>query len=179
MLQDNDRMVFNSFRSFADFSTWNAWLRLWLVNIIFGDLRLFRICLKYLATGDKSLFASLDEDPVPMSTAPGEDLMEDLYRFGDTTFDRWEAGEISAEEASAAIFQNLGEANLPPIHPWSDPASCHLDFLPEKLGQMIGWGMTAAPPSLARMFDFDPSVLAKLAPQPAPQMEEAAVPAMA
>jgi len=51
------------------------------------------------------------------------------------------------------------------------PAACHLDFLPEKLVQMVGWGMTAAPPSIARMFDFDPSVLAKLPPQPVVEME--------
>jgi hypothetical protein len=120
-------------------------------------------------TGDKSMFALLDEDPLPTTTAPGEDLPEDLYRFGDETFNRWEAGEISAQEAAAAIFQKLGESNLPPIHAWGDPAACHLDFLPEKLGQMIGWGMTAAPPSIARMFDFDPSVLGKLAPQPEPE----------
>jgi FADH2 O2-dependent halogenase len=181
MILDNDRMVFNSFRSFATFPTWNAWLRLWLVNIIFGDLRMFRICLKFLMTGDKAVFESLDDDPLPLATALGESLMEDLYRHGDETFNRWEAGEITAEEASAAIFRNLGEANLPPIHPWSDPASCHLDFLPEKLGQMIGWGMTAAPPDIARMFDFDPSVLAKLAPQPQPEpvLEPEPVPAMA
>jgi len=179
MIMDNDRMVFNSFRAFATFPTWNAWLRLWLMNIIFGDLRMFRICLKFLMTGDKAVFESLDADPLPLSTAPGESLVEDLYRHGDETFDRWEAGEITAEEASAAIFQNLGESNLPPIHPWSDPAACHLDFLPEKLGQMIGWGMTAASPDIARMFDFDPSVLAKLAPQPEPVPEPEAVPAMA
>jgi FADH2 O2-dependent halogenase len=179
MIKDNDRMVFNSFRAFATFPTWNAWLRLWLVNIIFGDLRMFRVCLKYLMTGDKSIFAALDEDPLPTMTAPGEDLPEDLYRFGDETFDRWEAGEITSEAAAAAIFEKLGQTNLPPIHAWGDPAACHLDFLPEKLGGMIGWGMTAAPPSIARMFDFDPSVLAKLAPQPQPEPEMEPVPAMA
>jgi FADH2 O2-dependent halogenase len=177
MIKDNDRMVFNSFRSFATFDTWNAWLRLWLVNIIFGDLRMFRVCLKYLGSGDKADLAILDQDPLPLSTAPGESLMEDLYAFGDATFDRWEAGEISAQEAAAAIFQNLGESNLPPIHPWGDPAARHLDFLPEKLGQMVGWGMTAAPPSIARMFDFDPSVLGKLPPQPV--LEPEPEPAMA
>lgn len=177
MIKDNDRMVFNSFRSFATFDTWNAWLRLWLVNIIFGDLRMFRVCLKYLASGDVADLAALDDDPLPLSTAPGESLMEDLYRFGDATFDRWEAGEISAQEAAALIFQKLGEANLPPIHPWGDPEARHLDFLPEKLGQTVGWGMTAAPPSIARWFDFDPSVLAKLPPQPV--LEPEPEPAMA
>jgi tetracycline 7-halogenase / FADH2 O2-dependent halogenase len=171
MLADNDRMVFNSFRSFADFGTWNAWLRIWLVNIIFGDLRLFRTCLKYLATGDKAHFAALDDDPLPLSRPPAEDPLEDLYSFGDATLDRWEAGEITAEEATARIFQRLGEAPLPPIHPWGDPAACHLDFLPEKLVGMVGWGMTAAQPPLSQMFDFDPSVLGKLEPQPDPVAE--------
>lgn len=177
MIRDNDRMVFNSFRSFATFDTWNAWLRLWLINIIFGDLRIFRICLRYLMTGDKAEFTRLDDDPLPTMGEEGESLMEDLYRFGDEAYNRWEAGELTAQEAAAAIFQKLSETNLPPIHAWGDPKDCHLDFLPEKLGQMVGWGMTAAPPSIARMFDFDPSVLAKLPPQPAvvvePEMVEA------
>jgi FADH2 O2-dependent halogenase len=171
MLKDNDRMVFNSFRSFAAFDTWNAWLRLWLVNIIFGDLRMFRVCLKYLETGDLSEFESLDHDPLPLSTLPGESPMEDLYNFGDETFNRWEAGEISAQEAAAAIFERLGETPLPPIHDWSNPAACHLDFLPEKLVQMVGWGKTVAPPPFSQMFDFDPSALGKLAPQPVAEPE--------
>jgi FADH2 O2-dependent halogenase len=175
MIKDNDRMVFNSFRGFGDFDAWNAWLRLWLINIIFGDLRMFRVCLKYLETGDKAEFESLDHDPLPLSTLPGESPMEDLYNFGDKTFDRWEAGEISAQEAAAAIFERLGQMSLPPIHDWSDPAACHLDFLPEKLVQMVGWGKTVAPPQLSRMFDFDPSVLGKLAPQPVAEPELARV----
>src|SRR5262249_4913386 len=110
---------------------------------------------------------------LPTMGEEGESLMEDLYRTGDEIFNRWEAGEFTAQEAAAAIFKMLSEANLPPIHAWSDPAACHLDFLPEKLVQMVGWGMTAAPPSIARMFDFDPSVLAKLPPQPQPELEPA------
>jgi len=87
----------------------------------------------------------------------------------DGTSWRWLAADVAvpnAQEAAALIFQKLGEANLPPIHPWGDSEARHLDFLPEKLGQTVGWGMTAAPPSIARWFDFDPSVLAKLPPQP-------------
>ena len=40
-----------------------------------------------------------------------------------------------------------------------------------------GWGKTVATPPLSNMFDFDPSVLAKLAP--APQMEPEAEPVLA
>jgi hypothetical protein len=63
----------------------------------------------------------------------------------------------------------MGQMNLPPIHPWGDPEAHHLDFLPEKLFQMLGWGMTVAEPPLNSWFDFDPSVLG--GPPPAPEME--------
>jgi tetracycline 7-halogenase / FADH2 O2-dependent halogenase len=177
MLKDNDQMVFNSFRAFGDFNAWNAWLRIWVVNIIFGDLRIFRVCLKYLKTHDKAEFAALDDDPLPMSSLPGEDPLEDLSNFGDRMFDLWDAGEITAEEAAARIFEMLDRMSLPPIHPWGDPAARHLDFLPEKLVRMIGWGMTEAPPPLSRLFDFDPSVLG--GPAPAMAAEPEPVPAMA
>ncbi|HEY7214481.1 MAG TPA: FAD-dependent monooxygenase [Thermoanaerobaculia bacterium] len=176
MLQDNDRMVYNSFRAFGHYDTWNAWLRVWLANIIFGDLRIFRVCLKYLATHDKAEFEALDADPLPTSSLPGEDPLEDLSNFGDTMFDLWDAGKISAEEAAANIFELLARTPLPPVHAWGDPEARHLDFLPEKLVRMIGWGLTEAPPPLNRWFDFDPSVLGG---PPAPQMPEPVeVPAM-
>ena len=175
MLQANDRMVFNSFRAFGDYTVWNAWVRVWLANILFGDLRLFRICLKYLNTRDASLFASLDDDPLPMTCPPGMNPLEDLHNFGESLLDRMDAGEISGGDVAAGIFGMLGQLPLPPVHAWSDPAARHLDFLPEKLMRMIGWGMTEAPPPIRRMFDFDPSVLGGPAP---PVPEAAAVPAL-
>lgn len=164
MLADNDRMVHNSFRSFAHFETWNAFLRVWLINILFGDLRMFRVCLKYLESGDKADFALLDADPLPLEPAPGEDPLEDMRRFTDTTFDRWEAGEIDAEQAATLVFELLGRSPLPPIHPWGDPAAHHTDVLPEKLKQMIEWGKTEAKWPLNRWFDFDLKYLERLRP---------------
>ncbi|WP_434416783.1 NAD(P)/FAD-dependent oxidoreductase [Nannocystis pusilla] len=167
MLADNDRMVHNSFRSFANFETWNAFLRVWLINILFGDLRMFRVCLKYLESGDKADFALLDADPLPLEPAPGEDPLEDMRRFTDTTFDRWEAGEIDAEQAATLVFELLGRSPLPPIHPWGDPAAHHTDVLPEKLKQMIEWGKTEAKWPLNRWFDFDLKYLERLRPDAA------------
>ena len=48
----NDRMVASSYQAFGHFPLWNAWVRLWLSSTLFGDLRLFRLCLKYLETRD-------------------------------------------------------------------------------------------------------------------------------
>ena len=136
-------------------------VRVWTVNIIFGDVRIFRVCLRYLETGDKSEFAALDDDPLPLSSPAGEDPVEELYRFTDLTFDRWDAGEITAQQAAARVFDLLGRTPLPPIHAWGDPAAHHLDLLPAKLVQMHGWGQTAPWP-LNRWFDFDLAMLDKL-----------------
>jgi FADH2 O2-dependent halogenase len=159
LLDSNDRMVFNSYRAFGSYDTWNAWVRIWLANILFGDLRLFRICIKYLNTGDKSLFATLDEDPLPMTCPAGMNPIEDLHNFGEALLDRMDAGELTPQQVAAEIFQMLDAMPLPPVHQWGNPEVRHLDFLPEKLMRMIGWGKTEAPEAIRRMFDFDPSVL--------------------
>ena len=177
MLDANDRMVSNSYRAFGSYTTWNAWVRIWLANILFGDLRLFRICLKYLNTGDKAHFASLDEDPLPMTCPAGMNPLEDLHAFGESLLDRMDAGEITPEQVAEGIYGMLSQLPLPPVHQWANPEARHLDFLPEKLMRMIGWGKMEAPEPIQRLFDFDPSVLG--APGPMPADEPVAVAAMA
>jgi FADH2 O2-dependent halogenase len=170
MLDANDRMVFNSYRAFGSYATWNAWVRVWLANILFGDLRLFRIILKYLNTGDKGMFALLDEDPLPMTAPAGMNPLEDLHNFGESLLDRMDAGELTPEQVAQGIYQVLGQLPLPPVHLWDNPESRNLDFLPEKLMRMIGWGKSEAPEPIQRMFDFDPSVLG--GPPPGAPAEE-------
>jgi FADH2 O2-dependent halogenase len=161
MLRQSDRVVNNSYRSFPSFPLWNAWLRVWLIAEIFGDLRLFSICVKYLETQDKTLFAQLEADPLLSSSPPGEDEVADLIAHADDVLARYERGELDAEAGAASILASLGNATcMPPVHGWGDARSLHLDFLPEKLARTIGWGMTEAPQRIRdRMFTFNPAVL--------------------
>ncbi len=161
MLRQSDRVVNNSYRSFPDFQLWNAWLRVWLVAEIFGDLRLFSVCVKYLETQDKSVFDMLEADPLIGCSAPGEDEITDLVNFADDILIRHERGEIDAETGAKAILASLGSAAcMPPVYRWGDAEDLHLDYLPEKLAATIGWGMTQAPQSIRdRMFMFNPAVL--------------------
>lgn len=168
MLHANDRMVHNSYRAFSSYPMWNAWVRVWLANVLFGDLRLFRLCIKYLNTGDLSVFESLDQDPLPGTFPPGTNPLEDLHDFAESLLDKVDAGEMTLEQAAAGVLEMLSVLPLPPVHQWGNPAVRHLDFLPEKLMRMIGWGKTEAPEPIQRMFDFDPSVLGG---PPAPQPE--------
>jgi FADH2 O2-dependent halogenase len=161
LLTANDRMVFNSYRSFSHYPLWNGWVRIWLLNKIFGDLRLFSRCVEYLGNRDPALLASLDADPLPGQAAPGSDPIQTLFDGAEALIDRRDAGELSDEQAAAGILAQLADATwLPPIHAWSDPAVRHLDFLPEKLGRMVAWGHQEAPAALRdRMFRWDPAVL--------------------
>jgi FADH2 O2-dependent halogenase len=160
LLDANDRMVNSSYQAFGHFPLWNAWVRLWLSSTLFGDLRLFRLCLKYLETRDGAVFDSLQKDPLPRTAAPGENLAEDLLDAGEALLAAVQEGVLSAGEAAERIFELLHLAPLPPVHGWSDPEQLHLDFTPEKLMRMIGWGKTEAPAELRdRMFDFNMAVL--------------------
>lgn len=56
----------------------------------------------------------------------------------------------------ASLDSGLAGSVLAALHQWGNPTVRHLDFLPEKLMRMIGWGKTEAPEPIQRMFDFDP-----------------------
>ena len=161
MLRQSDRVVNNSYRSFPDYALWNAWLRVWLIAEIFGDLRLFSICVKYLETQDKAIFGRLETDPLIGTSPPGEDEITDLVRHADEILASYERGEVSAEDGAAAILASLDRAScMPPVYRWGDAEDLHLDYLPEKLKRTIGWGMTEAPPRIRdRMCIFNPAVL--------------------
>jgi FADH2 O2-dependent halogenase len=167
LLDANDRMVASSYQAFAHFPLWNAWVRLWLSSTLFGDLRLFRICLKYLESRDAAVFDGLQDDPLPRTSRPGESLTEDLLDAGEALLAAVDEGMISPDEASQRIFDLLRIAPLPPVHGWADPEQLHLDFTPEKLVRMITWGKTEAPAALRdRMFDFNMAVLGGMADKP-------------
>jgi len=161
MLRQSDRVVNNSYRAFPSFPLWNAWLRVWLIAEIFGDLRLFSICVKYLEDKDKSLFARLEADPLIGTSAPGEDEVTDLVNHAEDVLARYERGELDAETGAASILASLDRAAcMPPVHGWGDALDLHLDYVPEKLARTIGWGLTEAPRRIRdRMFLFNPAVL--------------------
>jgi FADH2 O2-dependent halogenase len=161
MLRQSDRVVSNSYRAFPSFPLWNAWLRVWLIAEIFGDLRLFSVCVKYLETQDKSIFDLLETDPLIGCSPPGVDEVTDLVNLSEDILARYERGEMDEETGAAAILAALDKAKcMPPVHGWGDAKDLHLDYLPEKLKATIGWGLTEAPARIRdRHFIFNPAVL--------------------
>ncbi len=156
LLDANDQIVHCSYEAFGSYPLWNAWVRLWLLTTMFGDFRLFRTIVKYLESQDVSLLDRLDDDPLPGMAPAGANPVSDMLEAGAAFVAQMEAGTLTGEEAAERIFEMLRCAPLPPVHGWADPDQHHLDFLPEKLGQLIHWGRTSAPPPFAQMFDFSP-----------------------
>jgi tetracycline 7-halogenase / FADH2 O2-dependent halogenase len=161
MLRQSDRVVNNSYRAFPSFPLWNAWLRVWLIAEIYGDLRLFSVCVKYLETQDKALFDILERDTLIGTSAPGVDTVTDLVNLSDDILARYERGELDDETGAAMILEALDKADcMMPVHAWGDAKDLHLDYLPEKLARTIQWGLTEAPQRIRdRHFFFNPAVL--------------------
>lgn len=175
-LRSGDRMVASSYRAFPSYSTWNAWLRIWLVGKFFGDLRLFSSCMHYLESHDPATFDMLLKDPLPLSQPEGANEVDDLFLYGEALMKRVEAGEIPADAAAEQILGRFETAQcLPPVHAWSDPAANHLDYLPEKLMRTVQWGMTESPAYLRhRLFAWNPAPLMAGGPPPAAAEADAA-----
>jgi FADH2 O2-dependent halogenase len=160
-LRSGDRMVASSYRAFPSYDTWNAWLRIWLLNKFFGDLRLFSVCMHFVESHDPEVFDRLLQDPLPFSVPGGANELEQLFLHAEALLKRVEAGELPAESAAAQILERLESAQcLPPVYGWTDPADTHLDFLPEKMGRTVMWGKMEAPAALRdRFFAWDPAPL--------------------
>lgn len=156
LLRSNDQMVHCSYQAFGSYPLWNAWIRLWLLTTMFNDFRHFRVIVKSLESGDTGMFDLLDQMPLHGEGRPGDNPVQDLIDAADGMLSQVAAGTLKAEAAAEQIFAMLSSAPLPPVHPWGDPDKHHLDFLPEKLVGLIGWGRTVAPPPFNSMFDFSP-----------------------
>ena len=160
-LDDTDRIIYNAYRSMSHFKLWNAWTQLWLAIVIFGDTYVFSHCLKYMDSGDVSLFEKLEEDPCPVAGAPfAADLMSILNGY-EALLDQVDAGELTSEEAGDRMLALLENSDWLPksIYPWGSAAARHLDFN-LVFRDWITWGKSKAPSAIREeVFDFQVSEL--------------------
>lgn len=153
-LATNDRMCTSAYRAMADFSTWNAWLHVWIANEFFGFMTYLRGYFKFLATQEPGLLSQLGADSVLA------DDIDALAAHTDATLARFERGELTADQAAQALYTHLSQADWLPhdIWGWGDADTRHLDMGPmDVLGQLIMWGKTQAPERMRTgLFDFPP-----------------------
>ncbi len=152
-LDTHDLMVSSAYRAMADFDAWNAWLKVWVATKLFGDIWLLRTTMRYLATGDRSRLAELDDAQPPHATR-----MRRLVGDSSAVLESAEAGETTWSQAAAAIQHALCEADWLPnlAYDWRDPAVHHADFTPALvMPRTLLWGKTRAPRwERQHLFDF-------------------------
>ena len=155
-LDDTDKIIYNAYRSMSHFELWNAWTQLWLATVVFGDTYVFSHCLKYMDSGDTSLFEKLEEDPCPIAGAPFARDMKSIINGYEALLDRVDIGELTAEAAGDRMLALLGHSDWLPksVYPWGSPTARHLDFN-LVFRDWITWGKSKAPSAIReKMFDF-------------------------
>jgi FADH2 O2-dependent halogenase len=161
LLDGNDQLVMNSYRSFGNFDTWNAWLKIWLAAELYGDLWLFRTILKFMKTGDRKLFDELER-----TTPPHAQRMQEIIDRATVILKETEAGTIGWSDAADKMLDLLRAADWLPHHavPYGKREARHVDMTHElKMPSIILWGKTLAPRWVRRgLFDFSPAPLLKL-----------------
>lgn len=155
-LDSTDQIIYNAYRSMSNFELWNAWTQLWLATVVFGDTYIFGHCLKYMNSGDVSELEKLEENPCPGANAPFAKDMMSLINSYEKILDHFEAGTLTAKEASDLMLTTLKNADWLPksIYGWGNAHARHLDFN-NVFHDWITWGKSKAPLAIQqKVFDF-------------------------
>jgi tetracycline 7-halogenase / FADH2 O2-dependent halogenase len=151
-----DRLVSCSYDSWADFRLWNAWFRVWVLGNFFGTFGPISRQVKYLETGDARELARVEELPYRGLASSDWDVFLVLFDAAAKQVEAFQAGQVSAAEASERIFALLREADfIPPQLGLGDPAHRGVSAwtVPPSL-RFFFWGKLRAPQS-ARRYYFD------------------------
>ncbi|MER6288532.1 NAD(P)/FAD-dependent oxidoreductase [Streptomyces sviceus] len=117
-----DTIVSGSFDSFANYDTWNAWNRNWVMGSLLGTFGPLSLLMHYHKTKDRAYLEKTTEPSrigVLGSHLPG---VVDMAQSSRINMDAAMAGEITYKEASERIFAQFREIDfLPPYMGFGDP----------------------------------------------------------
>ncbi len=165
MLDDNDQMVRNAYRSMADYNTWTAWIRIWFADEFLTTIPLLAATFRSVTEGGVSFFDRAKGDRRP---GTGYSFSADLQRQIDEAerdLDAVERGEINPTQARERICARLSAADYLPhtLLDFDNPSRFGMDLIPPRLAKLIWWGKRHPSEGVRRdMFDFNPAKMAKL-----------------
>ncbi len=121
LMQYNDDIVNSSFIAFSHFRLWNAVFRVWGAFISPGVMRLTRARLLYVRDHDERHFQELEQTSYPGLWWPESDKFKRLLEATAETCEKYEVGEMAADEAADRVFRLLREADIVnPVFGWKD-----------------------------------------------------------
>lgn len=157
MLDDNDQMVFNAFRSTSDYDTWTSWLRVWFADEFLTTLPMLAASFRFAADGDLSVFDRFDGEVRP---GTGYSFSADLQRVIDeaeAVLDEVDCGTEKPAGARRRIAALLGSMDELPhdLLPLAGGGHIGMDLTPPNLARLIWWGRRHAPDGFrAEAFDY-------------------------
>ncbi len=149
-----DRLVSGSYASWRSFPLWNAWTRIWMIGGLLGSFGAFEMTNQALKSKDP-LTAPRAED-FPYRGVQGSELTEfaELMNRCEPIMDEVRAGRKAADEASAAIFEQVEASGLWPA-PWGrlNPKQRHTKtFTMVQLLKVSLWLRHRAPERLRKAY---------------------------
>lgn len=113
-LRHFDRVVSNAYDSFADFSLWNAWFRIWVIGNFYGAMGPIRCHLHFLESGDPSALEAMEDAPYTGLGACQLPEYTDLLDAAEAEVAAARRQEITPQEASERIFSWLRQHDIAP-----------------------------------------------------------------
>ncbi len=165
MLDDNDQLVHNAYRSMADYNTWTAWLRIWFADEFLTTLPLLAAMFRSVTEGGTSFFERARADRRPGTGYSFSDHLQWQIDEAERDLDDVDEGKINATQARERISARLADADYLPhnLLDFERPWGFGMDLIPPRLARLIWWGKRHADDGARRdMFDFDPIKVARL-----------------
>ncbi|MFC6931095.1 NAD(P)/FAD-dependent oxidoreductase [Actinomadura yumaensis] len=147
LLTYNDELVNSSMIAFPHFQLWDPVFRIWAFSSNYGAMRLTRAQLRYNLTGDERHYKELESGPNVGFWWPDEPEMKQMWDAMVETVEKFEVGEISADDAGAKILKDVLDSELPPAaFGYKDPDNHNLHPTTLDLARFMTWAIRSGPP---------------------------------
>lgn len=147
LLTYNDDLVNSSMIAFPHFQLWDPVFRIWAFSSNYGAMRLTRAQLRYNLTGDERHYKELENGPNVGFWWPDEPEMKQMWDEMVETVEKFEVGEISADDAGAKILKDVLDSELPPAaFGYKDPDNHNLHPTTLDLARFMTWAIRSGPP---------------------------------
>lgn len=148
LLDYNDDLCNVSFLAFPHFKLWDAIFRIWGFSSNYGAMRLSRAQLQYNLTGDEQIYKDLEDVPNAGFWWPDNDETKAMWDVMVETVEKFEVGEISADDAAERILRMVLESDLPPAaFGYKDPDNHNLHPTTRDLAKFMYWAIRSGPPA--------------------------------
>ncbi|WP_156161730.1 NAD(P)/FAD-dependent oxidoreductase [Nocardia vulneris] len=147
LIEENDFLVGNAFRSFTDYELWNAWFRVWQVNQVTGTMRTENR-LRHV-TALAAARAAGKEPTQQADAAPGTGLdgfIDAFYRKSDQIMTAYWSRETSRDTAVSEFRKLFAEVDfVPPSFGLTDMSQPYFDIDMDKVARAVAWARRARP----------------------------------